>query len=302
MVLSNNIKGSILMSMAMAGYTINDALVKSTLDTLSTGQIIFVRGIISSVLIFAMAAHFSALRPLKTIGNPILLLRVGAEMCATMTYILALAVVPLAIAASIVQFIPLAVTLGAAIFFAESVGWRRWSAIIIGFVGVMIIIRPGAASFDAASILVFISVIFAAGRDLLTRRVPQHIPSLFVTLVTTVSITSLGALLIVPLGGWQPMTLGDLLRLTLASVFLLIGYQSLIAAMRIGEVSFIAPFRYTGLLWAILLGFFMFGSLPDKFMLSGAAVVIVSGLYTFYRENKLRTRELAQKSAPRVMH
>lgn len=302
MALSNNIKGAILMSFAMAGYAINDALVKSTLDAYNTGQVMFVRGIISSVLIFLLAWRLKALRPLGTLANKPLTMRVLAEICATVVYILALAVVPLAIASAVLQFMPLAVTLGAAVFFGEPVGWRRWSAIVAGFIGVMIIIRPGVDGIDVSSLLMLASVVFAAARDLFTRRVPSHIPSIYVTLATTVSITIAGALLIVPLGGWQPMTLRAVSHLALASVFLLVGYQSIISTMRIGEISFIAPFRYTGLLWAVLLGFVFFGNLPDIYMLLGAAIVVLSGIYTFYRENIRRAKEKAQSSLPRIMH
>ncbi len=302
MELSNNIKGAIAMTIAMAGFTINDALVKSTLDTLNAGQVMFVRGAMSSVLIFALAARVGALRPLSVAVNGVVALRVAAEIAATITFVVALTVVPLGNATSVLQFMPLAVTLGAAIFFKEPVGWRRWSAILAGFIGVMIIIRPGVEGFTPASILLVACVMFAASRDLLTRRLPAEIPTVFVTMVTTFGITIIGGLLIVPLGGWHPMTIGVFSRLALASVILLVGYHAIITAMRIGEISFVAPFRYTGLLWAIALGFLMFGDIPDRYMLLGAGIVVLSGLYTFYRENVRKAQEMSQSSQPRVMH
>ena len=302
MALSDNIKAALLMSLAMASFVCNDALVKSVTVALNTGQILFVRGAISSVLIVILIRPMGIRFDFSMLFNRFLILRVAADTAATVTYILALNSLPLGNATSILQFMPLAVTLGAAIFLGEPVGWRRWSAIIIGFVGVMVIIRPGPEGFNSAAILALLCVAFAAARDLFTRKIPARIPSILVTAVTTIAITITGAVLIAPMGGWQPVSGTILLKLTVAAVLLLSGYQSIVSAMRTGEISFVAPFRYTGLLWAIALGFFAFGDIPDLYMLIGAAIVISSGLYTFYRENRRKAKALAQSSLPRAMH
>lgn len=301
MALSDNIKGALTMTLAMAGFGFNDMLVKAATKTLATGEIILIRGTISTLLIFLLALHLGALRPLKTVLHPLLALRVLAEVTATFTYIYALGQLPLANAGAILQFLPLAVTLGAAIFLGEPVGWRRWGAIIAGFIGVLLIIKPGPDGFSLASFLALACVFAAAARDIATKRLPQGIPTVFVTLMTSLAVTVGAGIFIQPLGGWHTPSASDVTLLALAAVCLMIGYLALISSMRTGEISFIAPFRYTYMIWALALSFTVFGDLPDIFMLAGCAIVVASGIYTFYRENRRRTGLPAQ-SLPRAPH
>lgn len=299
MALSNNTKGAILMALAMAGFTCNDALVKSVTPFMNVGQIMLVRGGLATVLIFLVARHMGALRPITVLAQPMVLLRVTFEICAAITYLTALGQIPLGNASSILQSLPLAVTLGAAVILREPVGWRRWSAIVVGFLGVMLIIRPGPEGFTLASLYVVVSVFSAAGRDLATKQVPTGIPSLMVTLLTSAANSVVGAILIAPLGGWQAMSLTSFGHMALAAILIFVGYQAIVMAMRIGEISFIAPFRYTSLLWAVGLGMVFFGETPDIWLYCGAAIVIGSGLYTFYRENKRRIKPaISQQSRP----
>lgn len=293
MAINDNIKGAILMSLAMASFTINDAMVKLVTDDLTTGQIMFIRGAITSVLILLVAWRMKALRPLKTVLEPWFMLRTAGEIVASITYIHALSKIPLPNASAILQALPLAVTMGAALLLGEMVGWRRWSAILVGFVGVMIIIRPGAEGFTSASLLVVGSVISAATRDIATKKIDPAVPSLFISAATSVTITIVGAFLIVPFGGWNPVPTKDLGEIAFGSVMLFAGYQTLIMAMRTGEISFIAPFRYTSLIWAIMLGLFLLGDIPDIWMLTGSAIVVSAGLYAFYRETVTQRRRLA---------
>jgi drug/metabolite transporter (DMT)-like permease len=295
---SRNATGALLMVIAMAAFTCNDALVKSTTGAMNTGQILFVRGAMTSVLVVAIAWWMGALRSWRVMLQPALLLRLAAEILASITYISALGAMPLANTAAILQSLPLAVTLGAALFLGEKVGWRRWLAIAAGFVGVLIIIRPGPDGFSTAAIYVIASVIGAATRDLATRRISSDVPSIFVSVITAIAISTVGGLLVAPMGGWQPMAPDVLARLALASVLLLIGYQTIVSAMRTGEISFIAPFRYTSLIWAMGIGFLFFGELPDFWMATGVAIIVASGLYTFYRENLRRTQAVAGSCVP----
>ncbi|WP_439618517.1 DMT family transporter [Shinella sp.] len=293
-----NAKGALFMVVAMAGFTCNDALVKSVTDAMNVGQIMFVRGLMTTVLVVAIAWWMGALGSWRVMLQPALLLRLVAEILASLAYISALGAMPLANTASILQALPLAVTLGAALFLGEQVGWRRWLAIIAGFAGVLIVIRPGPEGFSMAAVYVIASVVGAAARDLATRRIDPNVSTLFISVITATSITVVGGALIVPMGGWQPMS-GDVLsRLAIASVLLLVGYQAIILAMRTGEISFIAPFRYTSLIWAIAIGFLFFGEIPDIWMTVGVAIIVASGLYTFYRENRRRVPAVAQESKP----
>jgi drug/metabolite transporter (DMT)-like permease len=182
------------------------------------------------------------------------------------------------------------------LLFHEPVGWRRWSAITAGFIGVLIIVRPGLAGFNQFSLLALVSVGFCALRDLATRRIPAKIPSLFITLLTTVTVTTAGGLILVPLGGWTPPSTRSLGLLALAAVLLLIGYHCIISALRTGDISAVAPFRYSALLWAMMLGYVIFGDVPDAMMVLGASIIVLSGLYAFYRE-RIRHRALAAESS-----
>lgn len=286
------------MVIAMAAFTCNDALVKSVTATMNTGQILFVRGLMTSVLVLVIAHWMGALGSWRVVLQPALLLRLAAEILASLAYISALGAMPLANTSAILQALPLAVTLGAALFLGEKVGWRRWLAIIAGFAGVLIVIRPGPEGFSLAAIYVIASVVGAAARDLSTRRIASNVPSLFISVITAIAITVTGGALIVPMGGWQPMS-GEILgRLAGASLLLLVGYQTIVLAMRSGEISFIAPFRYTSLIWAIAIGFLFFGEVPDFWMTVGVAIIVASGLYTFYRENRRKTVAVAQASKP----
>lgn len=298
MVLSNNMRGALLMMLAMAGFTCNDALIKAVTPHMNVGQIMLVRGAFTCVLVYLIARKMGALRHFSVILQPMVALRVGFEILAAITFLTALGNLPLGNVSSILQSLPLAVTLGAALFLGEPVGWRRWSAIIVGFLGVLIIIRPGPEGFTLASLYVLLSMFLAAGRDLATRKVSADVPSLTVTLCTTVANTIVGAFLIVPFGGWQPMSMNSVGHLAGAAMLVFVGYQGVVMAMRTGEISFIAPFRYTSLLWGVGLGMLFFGETLDPWMLVGAAVVIGSGLYTFSREQKRAAGPMGQKSQP----
>lgn len=285
---SANLRGAIFMCLAMAGFTINDALVKSVTGVMNSGQIMMVRGAMTSLLVLLLARHFGALRPLRLLLDPIIALRMVAEVIAAITYIYALGQMPLANASAILQALPLAVTLGAALFLKEPVGWRRWLAIFAGFIGVLVILRPGPEGFSSASIAVVASVVAAATRDLSTRRISPEVPSLFISTVTAIIISIVGAVLVVPLGGWQPMETTSLLHLVAASLMLPIGYQCIVLAMRQGEIAIIAPFRYTSLIWSIGIGVIFFAEAPDIWTIVGGGIIMASGLYAFARENKRR--------------
>ena len=203
MARTRNTQGALYMAAAMAAFSCSDALSKSVISVMNAGQIMFLRGIVTSILVYLLARRMGALRSWKVILQPMVMLRVIFEALAAATYITALGMMPIANASAILQSLPLAVTLFAALFLKEPVGWRRWSAIVIGFIGVLIIIRPGPQGFTAATLLVVASVFVTAGRDLATRYVDKDVPSLMVTVCTAIFITFFGAALIAPFGGWQ---------------------------------------------------------------------------------------------------
>ncbi|WP_342728472.1 DMT family transporter [Bradyrhizobium sp. B097] len=274
------------MAAAMASFTANDAITKAVSAELNIGEILLVRGLVAMVLVAALAWYRDAFRSLGALLIWPVGLRVMGEIGGTLTYLSAISQIPLANASAIFQALPLVITLGAALVFGEPVGWRRWLAIAAGFIGVLVIVRPGAEGFSQASLLALASVGFCAVRDLATRRIPKALPTVFITLLTTVTVTTAGAAVLVPLGGWKPPSGHALGLLTFAAVLILIGYQCIIVSLRTGDISAVAPFRYSALLWAMLLGYLAFGHRPDVQMLAGAAIIVASGLYAFYRERK----------------
>ncbi len=285
MAISPNLRAAAFMSISMFGFTINDALTKSLTDELNAGQIMLVRGAFATLFVALLAWQQGALANWRSATHPMVLTRAFCELFATIAFLTALAHMPLANVSAVLQSLPLAVTMGAALVFGEPVGWRRWIAIAIGFLGVMIIVRPGFTGFSVYSLLALLCVVLCAVRDLATRQIPHDIPTLIPSVVTAGSVAAFGGLLVWPLGGWTPMDTGETFRLFLAAMMLIPGYVFIILAMRTGEVSFVAPFRYTALLWAILIGIFALGEFPDAFMLAGSLLVVGSGLFTLYRES-----------------
>jgi drug/metabolite transporter (DMT)-like permease len=259
----------------------------------------FLRGTMTLVMLILLARYYGLLHQVRLMFAPSVILRSGFEIGAAVSYISALAHIDLAVAATILLSLPLAVTFGAWAFFKEPVGWRRWSAIIVGFIGVLIVLRPSPEAFVPASLFAVIAVVFTAGRDLTTRRIHAGIPTLLVSLFAALTNTVFGAVLIIPMGGWSPVSATALGHLAIASLLILAGYQSIVIAMRSGDISFIAPFRYTSLMFSLTLGFYFFGEQPDGYMAVGASLIVVSGLYAFYRE-KQRARTIAATTPPRT--
>lgn len=281
----------------MIGFTLNDAITKVSSESMNMAQVMLIRGAFASLFVGLLAWQRGALALPGSMLQPMVAVRVAGEAGATVSFLVALAHLPIANVSAVLQALPLAVTMGAALVFNEGVGWRRWLAITIGFAGVLIIVRPGFEGFSVYSLLALACVGCCAVRDLATKRIPQAIPTLLVSTTTALAMTMLGAALLLPMGGWTPMTGESTALLALAAVLVVIGYQFIIMAMRMGDISFIAPFRYTALLWSILLGLFIFGDVPDLPMILGAIVIVGSGLYALYRERTVGQRKTAAESA-----
>lgn len=283
----------------MAGFTLNDAITKYSSQSMNMAQVMLIRGAFASLFVGLLAWQRGALAEPRSMLQPLVALRVLGEAGATVTFLVALAHLPIASVSAVLQALPLAVTMGAALVFGDTVGWRRWLAIATGFAGVLIVVRPGFDGSSVFSLVCLASVACCAVRDLATKRIPQAIPTLLVSTATALAMTIVGAALLSPMGGWTPMTAGSTALLALAAVLVLIGYQFIIMAMRSGEISFVAPFRYTALLWSILLGLVVFGDIPDMPMIVGATIIVGSGLYTLYRERVVgRRRIVAESTGP----
>ncbi len=275
------------MMVAMAGYSFNDAFIKSTSDALPLFQAVFLRGVIACVLIGGLALADGAFRfrpDRRDLG--LMGWRLTGEIFGTACFLTAVFNMPLADASAILQSVPLVVTLAAALILREPVGWRRYLAIAIGLVGVLIIVRPGSEGFDVFALWALAAVGFITMRDLSTRRMSAEAPALGIVFVTALAITlAAGAVGLV--ADWSPVEVQHGAALAISAVCLLVGYVFGVKSMRTGEIGFVQPFRYTLLIWAMLLGIVIFGDWPDAWMLAGSAIVIATGLFTLYREQRL---------------
>jgi drug/metabolite transporter (DMT)-like permease len=294
MKLTDNVFGAILMAVSMLSFISNDALMKFLLQTISVEQGIFMRGLVSVPLLALIAYLRKSLFVRIDWRNwRVILTRAFAELAATMAFLTALSHMPLANITAILQALPLTVTMFAAIFFGEQVGWRRWSAILAGFIGVLIIIRPGGDGFNEYAVLAIVAVACVTVRDAITRRLDRSVPSLFVAFISAIPIFIYGGVATATTG-WTIVSGAIIGIVVVAAIAITCGYLFAVMAMRNGEISFVAPFRYTGMVWAILFGFLLFGDLPDAATILGTMIVIGMGVYAFHRE---RIRQRASASS-----
>ena len=295
MARSDNLTGALLMMGAMAAFTVNDAMIKGLAGQLPVFQVMFLRGVLTTLLVGVIAWRMGALarRLPRADWGPVFWRMVG-EIGSAYFFVTALFNMPIANISAIMQALPLTITLAAALFFREPVGWRRMVAILAGFVGVMLIVRPGTEGFNVYSIYGLAAVAFVTLRDLATRRLSRDVPSMLVTLITSFCIMAAFGLASLT-GEWAALDMRSVALIAGASVMIIGGYLCSIMVMRVGEISFVAPFRYTSLLWALILGWLIFGDWPQTITLIGAAIVVASGLFTLYREAQVSRRARAEQ-------
>lgn len=295
----DNLRGATLMVLAMLGFAIEDSFIKLMGDALPVGQILMMLGA-GGALVFAAVVLLQgrALFEREMLTTPVLLRAVG-EIAGTMCFISAIVFTPLSTASAILQATPLVVTLGAALFLGEAVGWRRWAAISVGFMGVLMIIRPGLDGFSPLSLFAVGGVFGLALRDISTRKIPQTLSSM--------QLSFLGFVVLVPAGFamlWltdQPLAPLDTRLWSLIAAAIGIGvfaYYGIVAAMRVGEVSFVTPFRYSRLIFAMVIGIAFFGERPDALTVLGGGIIVASGIYTVLRERKHRLKGSSAPSKP----
>jgi drug/metabolite transporter (DMT)-like permease len=286
-----NLRGSLLMVVAMTGFSLEDVLIKQLARSLPMGQVIVLIGC-GGALNFGVLAKLRGQRllPPALLSRPVVL-RNLAEAIAAVSFISALVLTTLSGASAILQTTPLALTMGAALFLGESVGWRRWTAIGAGFLGVMMIIQPGLEGFVPASLLAVVSVAAVALRDLVSRAIPVDVTGFQLAAWAFATLIPTGLLLVVVTGATPVMPAApDLVRLAGTFVVGGVGYYSLVGATRTGEVSVVVPFRYSRLVFAMILGAVVFGERPNPLMLAGAVLIVGAGLYTIWREARIRRK------------
>ncbi len=282
-----NSRGALFMMLSMAAFTFNDACMKALSDQIPLFQAIFLRGLFTSPILAIVAANRGIFRVALTRRDwCLVVIRSLAEIAGAYFFITALFKMPIANVTAILQALPLTVTLVGALFFREQVGWKRLLAILIGVLGVLLIVKPGAEGFNIYAIFAVIAVIAVTIRDLAARRLSPDVPSLTVALSAAIAVTLLGAFGMLT-QDWTPVGRTEALQLAGTVFFVIGGYIFSVMAMRVGEISVVAPFRYFSLLCALVLGFFIFSEWPDHLTLIGSAIVVATGIFTFYRERRL---------------
>ena len=287
-MLSANAKGAFMMSIARVAFVTNDALMKILFADMEVFQAMFLRGSIAVPIIAFLAWYRKCLLVRFTIIDFVLLcVRAAAQIGMATCFLTALSHMPIANVSAIMQAVPLSLIVVAALFLGESVGWRRWSAVVIGFCGVLLIIRPGTDGFDSYTTLAVGAVAFATINDLVTRYLPNRVPALFAALFSAMAVSMFSGAMIMGLP-WQAVTPFNWLILSFCGLTVAAGYFFQVMTMRYGDLSFVAPYRYVGMVWAIILGLLIFGEWPDAFTAIGTLIVVLTGLYAVYREQLRR--------------
>lgn len=284
--MTDTLRGSLLMGLAMAAFALEDMIIKTVAGAMPTGQVLILFGLGGMILFGIMArARGERLWHPGFCTRP-LLWRFVAEVSGRLFFTLAIVLAPLSLASAILQATPLVVTAGAVVFFGERVGWRRWMAIAVGFVGVLMILRPGMSGFEATSLLAVAGMLGFAGRDLATRAAPKSMTNAQLGLFGFAMLVIAGTILLLWTGGAVRPTVPQSGALLAAICVGVLAYMALTGAMRTGEISVVAPFRYTRLVFAMALGVLVFGERPDLMTLLGSVVVVGSGVFTLVRSSK----------------
>ena len=284
----DNTRGIAAMLSAVVVFIFNDALIKLAAETVPTGQAIGVRGVFATLWCGLALLASGAWRRIASAVHPRVLLRGGLEASMAMLYLTALFQIPFAIANAVNLSGPLMLTVLAVLILKEDVRWRRWSATIAGFAGVLLVIQPHPGDLNGWTWLVLLATLIGAFRDIVARYLPPAVPTLVVSFTTATTVAIAGCIWAL-IEGWQPMEWRAIAFIVASSLLLAAGYQLLVLALRSGgEISVMASFRYSSILWALGIGYVVWGEVPNALAISGIAVTVASGLYILHRERVRR--------------
>ncbi len=282
MILSDNARGALLLSSAMTIFVANDAAMKLAAQNIPMIQALAVRGVLATSLFCLIAWRAGAFAKISTLRDPKMMLRTVAEVVGSMLFMLSLAHIPLATAAALNQAVPLLTIPFAMLLLGEKVGWRRIAALLAGFAGVMLILKPSPAGVDPWLLASFASAWVFAFRDSITRMLSSHIPTVLVTLLMSASMMTVGVIGTIATG-WTPMSLESWGLIAIATVSVAGGYTLQVAAFRVGELSLVGGFRYAGLIGSAFAGWVLWDYLPDALTWTGMALIVASGIYALHR-------------------
>lgn len=290
--MTHTTRGILWMLASVVLFIFNDALIKLATETAPAVQVIGLRGVFATLWCLLVLLATGGWRRLPSIAHPAVFTRGLLEAAAALTYLVALSYTPFAIATAVNLSTPLFLAVLAVVVLKEDVRWRRWTAIVLGFVGVLMVIQPEPADINAWTWVVVGSSLLGAVRDLLGRYIPAHVPT------TVMSFWSAAAVALLGLGltlveGWQPLPMRGLVLLVAASLLLAAGYQTLMLALRSSaEFAVLGSLRYASVLWALVIGYVLWSDVPNELALAGIVVIVASGLYILKRQ---RVRHAPQR-------
>ena len=282
--MSANLKSIILMIIGMGCLTLCDLLIKIASQTLPLGQVMIVFGVGSITVFLGLMRIKGEPVRLSPFTNPAVVLRNIGDLIAINGMCLALVLVPISTIGAVIQTVPLMVTAAAALFLGERVGKRRWLAIVIGFLGTLFIIQPGAANFDITTTFVLIAAVGMALRDITTKLVWEKFSTLLLSSYTSALFIISGSFLLIISGGASVPDIGMIAILAAMVASGSLGFFFTTKAVRLGDVSVVIPFRYTRILFSLAAGTLILSEQVNAIMLFGSALTILSGLYIWRRE------------------
>ena len=280
-----------MLLVSQALFVSSDSFVKLLGEALPPGQIMALRGVLAVSLAFSVLLATVEPARWRLALTPMVGLRAGLEATSAALFIMSLPHLALSDITVFMQFTPLSITLLAAIVLREHVGWRRWSAIGVGFLGVLLVAQPGGTDFSPYAISAIMVALIISVRDLITRRLDPAIPTPAITLTTTLAVCLLG-FASAPFETWVPLSWNMLGLLTGSAILVTTANAAIIRAFRGTDVTIVSPFRYFGVLWAVAIGFAVWGEIPDPLAICGTMLIVGSGLYTMHREQiRMRQRQ-----------
>ena len=292
--MSENFRGALIMMLCMSAFVLNDAFVRLAGDSLPLAQILFIRGIITTIVLLTFAIYggvFSSTVSKKDKWR--IFFRSVAEALTSYFFLTAVMNMPFANVTSILQILPMTVTLAAAFVFKEKVGVIRITLILMGFLGVVLIIDPSADGFNLYAIYALIAVFLITIRDLITRKISSSVPILLPTLSASIGVLLFSVFLSINTP-FQPLNIQNSLFILLAAFFIIFGYYTAVLVMRSGEISFISPFRYSAILFALILGLIFFDEKPDRTAFLGILIVMAAGIVLMMRNSAVQKTQLSR--------
>lgn len=280
------LRAGLFMVLAMGSFVTNDSLIKLVGQSLPVGEIIMLRGFMAFLIIAAICVQQGALSGVSHLSSPVVFLRNCLDLISTISFVTALMHMQIANLTAVMQAVPLAVALLSMIFLRERVGAGRMTAIVLGFIGVIMIVKPSVSTFNVYEALALIIVFGVALRDIVTKRIPARIPTFVIALGNAGFVTVGGAVLCLFQGVQRPEP-WQFGLLVMAAAFLSSGYLFMVATLRLGDLSGTAPFRYSIMVFAIISGIVVFREIPDWISILGMALIVVTGLYAAHREARL---------------